>query len=156
MWNKLSCERNDEGLFATTFYGKLNFKSGKLSFVNAGHNPPLVKNNANKNNFEYLNIKPNFVLGEIDIIEYEKEELIMNPGDIIFLYSDGIIDANKDFQGFYGEDRLRQTLNNSKDKSLKEIIEGIKDDVYAFCKREDQFDGMTMLIIKYTGCENNE
>ena len=153
--NKLSCERNDEGLFATTVYGKLNLKSGKLLFVNAGHNPPLIKNNSD-NNFEYMDIKPNFVLGEIEQMEYEKEELTLNPGDMIFLYSDGIIEANKDFQGFYGEDRLKDALNNSKDKSLKEIVEGIKDDVYAFCKGEDQFDDMTMLIIKYTGCESNE
>ena len=186
--NDLSCERNDENLFVTAFYGKLNFKTGKLTFVNAGHNPPLIKrNNPNdkvmdneslktnekdnetlktdensfeknddENNFEYLKIRPNFVIGGMEEIEYEKQGINLKPGDIIFMYSDGITDTNNDHKGFYGDERLRKTLNHLKDKSLEEIVEGIKEDVHLFCDGKDQFDDVTMLIIKYIGCENNE
>ncbi len=198
--NKLSCERNDENLFVTAFYGKLNLNSGKLSLVNAGHNPPLIKrsnedidknkdknnnnkynnkdndkdndkdknnnkynnndidndNDNDKNTFEYLNTPPNFLIGVMEKIEYERQDMNMNPGDIIFLYTDGITDAINHNQEIYGEERLMETLNAHKDKSLEEMVEGIKKDVYDFSDGEDQFDDMTMLIIKYTGCGSNE
>ena len=154
--NNLSCERNDESLFITTFFGRLNLKTGKLSFVNAGHNPPLIRRNDNGNNyFEYLNIPSNFVLGVFEENEYEKQELNLKPGDMIFLYTDGITEANNKHQETYGENHLKETLNKYKDKSLEEIIEKIENDVYDFCEGENQFDDMTMLIIKYTGCEND-
>ena len=151
--NNLSCQRNNEDLFVTSWFGKLNINTGKLIFVNAGHNQPLIKE---KNNFEYLNIRPDFVLGGIDGLDYEEHELNLNPGDMIFLYTDGITEANNNYQGFFGENRLKETLNKYCDESLNEILDKIKNEVYEFCDDEDQFDDMTMLIIKYNGCENNE
>ena len=112
--------------------------------------------NDDENNFEYLKIRPNFVIGGMEEIEYEKQGINLKPGDIIFMYSDGITDTNNDHKGFYVDERLRKTLNHLKDKSLEEIVEGIKEDVHLFCDGKDQFDDVTMLIIKYIGCENNE
>ena len=171
--NNLTCDRNDGDLFVTSWFGKLNLKTGKLVFVNAGHNKPLLKiadsnNNTSKNQektkpnrnedniFEYLDIRPNFVLGGMEGLPYKQNELNLSRGDIIFLYTDGITEANKNYQGFYGEEHLKETINKHKDESLEKIIDEIKNDVYDFCNDEDQFDDMTMLIIRYDGCENNE
>ena len=207
--NDLSCQRNDGELFITSWFGKLNLKTGKLTFVNAGHNPPLIKqnnvennennennpnttknnenktnnnrnennpntaknnenktnNNKNENNsnnaksennsFEYLKIRPNLVLGGMEGIPYKEHELYLNEGDTIFLYTDGITEANNDYQGFYGEDRLKETINKYENERLDKILENIKNDVYDFCKDENQFDDMTMLILKYNGSESN-
>ncbi|WP_407453820.1 SpoIIE family protein phosphatase [Methanobrevibacter sp.] len=152
--NNVSCDKNDENLFVTSWFGKLNLNSGKLSFVNAGHNPPLIRQN--NRDFEYLASQPNFVLGGIKDIEYNEYELCLNPGDMIFLYTDGITEANDNYNGFYGENRLKTTINNVKDKKLEKIIETIKKDIYKFCNSNEQFDDMTMLIIKYNGRESHE
>ena len=152
--NNLIYERNEEEQFTTSWLGNLNLENGKLTFVNAGHNQPLIKQN--KKDFEYLNIKANFILGGMEDMPYKEHELILNPGDMIFLYTDGITEANNDYQGFYGEKRLEETINKYKNKSLENIVENIKNDVYEFCGDENLFDDITMLIVKYNGCENNE
>ena len=151
--NNILSSRNDEELFVTSWYGKLNLKTGKLSFVNAGHNQPLICKN---NEFDYYEIESNFVLGVIEDFPYEEEEITLNPGDMVFLYTDGITEANNDYKGFYGEDRLKEILNKHKDESPDKIIETVKNDIYNFCQSEEQFDDMTMLVIKYNGCESNE
>lgn len=151
--NNLSCQRNTEEFFVTSCFGKLNLKTGKLIFVNAGHNQPLIRQN--NESFEYLNIPPNFVLGVMEGMNYEEYELDLNPGDMIFLYTDGIVEANSNYKEFYGDNRLKETINKYKNENLDEIINKIKNDVYDFCEDENQFDDMTMLIIKYEGCENN-
>ena len=149
--NDSICQRNDEDLFVSSLFGKLNLKNGKLTLVNAGHNQPLIRKSASDDDFDYLNIEPNFVLGMFEELPYEKQELKLDPGDTVFLYTDGITEANNDYQGFYGEDRLRKTINEYKDESLKSIVEKIKADVYDFCNSDEQFDDMTMLIIRYEG-----
>ena len=163
--NNLSIQRNDEDLSLTSWFGKLNLKTGKLTFVNAGHYNPLIRHSpqenesdesyANDNNaFEYINTPSNLVLGTIEGISYQQNEFSLNPGDIIFLYTNGIIEANNNFQERYGEDRLKNIIHKYEDESLEEIAKKIKNDVYEFCGDENQFDDMTMLIIKYNGYEN--
>ena len=152
--NNASCVRNDEDLFVTSWFGKLNLNSGKLSFVNAGHNPPLIRQD--NGDFEYLTGNPNFVLGRIEDIQYNEYELNLNPGDMIFLYTDGITETNDNYNGFYGEDRLKTTINNVKDKKLEKIVQTVKKDICEFCNSDERFDDMTMLIIKYNGCESHE
>ena len=151
--NNLSYMRNDEELFATSWFGKLNLNSGKLSFVNAGHNPPLIRQD-NKE-FEYLKVQPDVVLGIDENIHYKEYKVDLTPGDIIFLYTDGVTEANDSYKGFYGENRLQKTINAHKDEKLEKIITNIKNDLHQFCNY-NQFDDITMLIIKYNGCESNE
>ena len=144
--NDLDCERNDEDLFVTSWIGQLNLKTGKLVYVNAGHNPPLIRQN--NGDFEYLNSSPNFVIGGFDGIPYEQYEMDLNPGDTIFLYTDGITEANDHYGGFYGEDRLKDVLNQNKNDKLSEIIDKINQDIAEFCNYHDPFDDSTMLITK--------
>ena len=152
--NNLSCIRNSEELFVTSWFGKLNLESGMLSFVNAGHTPPLIKRNGSE--FEFMDVEPNYVLGSVEDLAYEAQTICLNPGDTIFLYSDGITEANDNYNGFYGESRLRKALNEHKDESLKDMIERVEKDIYGFCGRDNQFDDMTMLMIKYTGGDEDE
>ncbi|WP_407413329.1 PP2C family protein-serine/threonine phosphatase [Methanobrevibacter sp.] len=151
--NDLSCQRNDKDLFVTSWVGKLNLKSGEISYVNAGHNPPLIRQN--NGDFEYLKERANLVLGGIGGIPYTAKTLNFKPGDMIFLYTDGITEANNNYHGFYGDDRLREILNKFKDESLSTIITEIKEDVGRFCDNPDQFDDETMIILRYTGGQND-
>ena len=151
--NNLSYRQDDEDLIVTSWFGKLHLDSGKLSFINAGHNPPLIKQD-NKD-FEYLKIQPDTALGINENSHYKKYEIDLTPGDMIFLYTNGITEANNNHDDFYGEGRLQKTINAYKDEKLEKIIENIKNDLYQFCDYS-QSDDITMLIIKYNGCESDE
>ncbi|WP_405309069.1 SpoIIE family protein phosphatase [Methanobrevibacter sp.] len=151
--NNLAYERNDEDLFVTIWLGKLNLKTGKLSYVNAGHNQPLVKHDSP--NFEYMKTHPNLVIGGMEGIPYNEHEINLNAGDMIFLYTDGVTEANDDYNGFYGENRLKETINENKNKKLKDIINEITKDIDKFCNNSEQYDDITMLIIKYNGWVEN-
>ena len=151
--NNLAYERNDEELFVTIWLGKLNLKTGKLSYVNAGHNQPLVKHDSN--NFEYLKTHPNLVIGGMEDIQYNEHEINLNAGDMIFLYTDGVTEANDNYNGFYGENRLKETINENKNKKLNDIINEITKDIDKFCNNSEQYDDITMLIIKYNGWVEN-
>ncbi|WP_298501273.1 PP2C family protein-serine/threonine phosphatase [uncultured Methanobrevibacter sp.] len=146
--NNLAYERNDEELFVTTWIGKLNLNSGKLSYVNAGHNQPLIKHDSS--DFEYLNTHPNLVIGGMKDIKYSEHEINLNAGDMIFLYTDGVTEANDNYNEFYGEDRLKEIINKNKNEKLSDIITEINKDINMFCNNK-QFDDTTMLIIKYNG-----
>jgi len=143
------CERNKENQFVTIWFGKLNFTSGKLTYVNAGHNPPLIKRD--NGNFEYLNDDPNLVVGIMEDMPYEKHEITLNKGDTIFLYTDGITDANDIDENFYGEKRLKETINKHKNAKPMDIINEINTDIDRFCESQEQYDDMTMLVVKYEG-----
>ena len=147
--NDLLCQRNDEELFVTIWIGRLDLESGKLSYVNAGHNPPLIRQK--KGDFEYMQGSPDLVSGAIEGIAYNVGEIKLNPGDMVFLYTDGVTEANYDYNGFYGEDRLRDGVNKLKNQKLSEIIGEIKRDIDEFCNNPDQFDDMTMIAIRYDG-----
>ena len=147
--NDLAYERNDEDLFVTIWVGKLNLKTGKLSYVNAGHDQPLIKHNSD--NFEYLDTHPNLVIGGMEGIQYKEHEINLNDGDMIFLYTDGVTEANDNYNGFYGKDRLKDIINKNKNEELSDMIIEIKDDINEFCNNSEQFDDTTMLIIKYEG-----
>ena len=152
--NNLTYERNDEELFVTTWIGKLNLKTGKLSYVNAGHNQPLIKHDST--NFEYLDTRPNLVIGGMENIQYNEHEIYLNPGDMIFLYTDGVTEANENYDEFYGEKRLKETINKNKNENLSDIINEINKDINKFCNNSEQYDDTTMIIIKYNGRVENE
>lgn len=146
--NNLAYERNDEELFVTAWIGKLNLKSGKLSYVNAGHEQPLVKHDTP--NFEYLDTRQNLVIGGMENIEYNEHEIDLNAGDMIFLYTDGVTEANDNYNEFYGKTRLKEIINKNKNKQISDILDEINADIAKFCNNE-KFDDTTMLIIKYNG-----
>ena len=143
--NNLLCEGNVENLFVTCWLGKINFKTKKLSYVNAGHNPPLIKQNEN---FEYFTIDPGIVLAAMEDIPYETNEIQLKPGDTIVLYTDGITEANSDYKEFYGEERLKDILNKHKDDDLETIINSVEKDMNDFCENQEQFDDTTMFAIR--------
>ena len=152
--NNAACERNEENLFITSWIGKLDLDKGKLTYINAGHNPPLIKQNNEE--FEYLNSSANLVLGLMEGMPYEEYELNLNYGDMIFLYTDGLTEANDNYKEFYGEERLKAILNKHKDEKLSEIINEIIKDLSKFCNNQEQFDDITMLLLRYTGGEGDD
>ena len=139
-------EENVENHFVTCWLGKINMKSNELSFVNAGHNSPLIK--LNNNDFEYMNIKPGLVLAAMKDTDYKTHIIPFKKEDTIFLYTDGVTEANDDYKEFYGGERLKNIINKHKNDNVNDIIESIEEDVKEFCNYEEQFDDTTMFIIR--------
>lgn len=144
--NKFLCCNNSEEMFVTTFIAVINTKTGSMKYANAGHNPPVLCKNGKE--FSMMKVLPGFMLGAIDEIVYRENEIQLESGDMLFLYTDGITEAENGNDEFFGEERLLQSLNDSKENSAKEILSYIKDSVCEFAGKKEQYDDMTMLLFK--------
>lgn len=147
--NEKLCESNEAGMFVTAWFGVLDFLTGKVEFVNAGHNPPLVRHK--DSTFDYLKSKPSFVIAGMDGMKYRRNEFFLSPGDEIYLYTDGVTEATDSENRLYGEERLVRFLNTLHGLSGEEICHAVKADVADFVGDTPQFDDITMLYLKYNG-----
>lgn len=147
--NEKLCESNEAGMFVTAWFGMLDLLTGKVAFVNAGHNPPLVRHK--DSTFDYLKSKPSFVIAGIEGMKYRRNEFFLSPGDEIYLYTDGVTEATDSENRLYGEERLVMFLNTLHGLSGEEICHAVKADVADFVGDAPQFDDITMLYLKYNG-----
>lgn len=145
--NKILCTGNEAGLFVTGWMGVVDLASGTLTYVNAGHNPPLLY--SVESGYTYLRAKPGFVLAGLDTMKYKQASLQMNVGDRIFLYTDGVTEATDLANKLYGEDRLCLYLNQHLNNSIEEVVKGVKGDIDEFVGEAEQFDDITMLLLEY-------
>ena len=145
--NEKLCENNESGMFVTAWMGKIDLTTGKLSFANAGHNPPIVVH-AN-GECEYLKSRTGFVLAGMEGMMYRSNEMTLNRGDRIFLYTDGVTEATDEKEALYGEDRLLAYIDKNKKLQADALLSGLKDDIDSFAGDAPQFDDITMLIFDY-------
>lgn len=149
--NNSLCQNNDAGMFVTAWFGILDFSTGHVVFVNAGHNPPLV---GRKNEgYSYLKSRAGLVLAGMEGVPYRTQELDLNPGDRMFLYTDGVTEATSINTELYGEERLQTYLNEHRSDDIHMIPGGIKEDIERFINGAEQFDDITMLVLEYKGPE---
>ena len=139
--NNQICENNSESMFLTLWLGIYNKTTKKLQFSNAGHNPPLIKEN---DKFKYLPVSSGIVLGILEDFEYELEESDLT--DELILYTDGITDASNKNNEMYGQERILNFYNES--KSDEEPITLLLNDINDFTKDAEQYDDMTLLYLK--------
>lgn len=145
--NNMLCEANSEGLFITAFEGVLDLATGEFNFVNAGHEMPFVcKANGD---FEAYKIRPGFVLAGMEDMKYRAGSMMLDVGDKIFQYTDGVTEATNASNELYGMDRLGAVLNKVKSAAPDEILSAVKKDIDAFVGDAPQFDDITMLCLEY-------
>ena len=145
--NEKLCQNNESGMFVTAWMGILDLTTGKMQFANAGHNPPLLKR-AN-GGFEYLRTRAGFVLAGMEGVRYRVGELIIYPGDRLFLYTDGVPEATNTENKLYGEDRLLSFMNKNASAEATEFLPALKADIDEFVGEAPQFDDITMLMFDY-------
>ena len=145
--NDLLCEANSEGLFITAFEGVLDLVTGEFNFVNAGHEMPFVCKADGA--FEPYKIRPGFVLAGMEDMRYRAGSMILEPGDKIFQYTDGVTEATNIHNELYGMERLEVILNKVKCGTSHEILPAVKADVDEFVGEAPQFDDITMLCLEY-------
>ena len=145
--NEKLCENNESGMFVTAWMGILDLTTGRMQFANAGHNPPLLKRADGA--FEYLKTRAGFVLAGMEGIRYRAGELTLNPGDRLFLYTDGVPEATNSENQLYGEDRLLSFMNQNFAVGATELLPALKANIDEFVGDAPQFDDITMLMLDY-------
>jgi phosphoserine phosphatase RsbU/P len=147
--NRQLCDNNIMDMFVTAWICVLEISSGSLVYINAGHNPPLFMRRGN--GFDFLVSPPDLVLAGMDDTRYHARLMRLKPGDILFLYTDGIVEAENNKGEFYGKDRPKAFLDANSGLPLREMIDRFRDDIAAFAGGAEQSDDITMLALRVGG-----
>ena len=151
MVNKEIAARNTAEMFVTVWLGILEISTGKLTATNAGHEYPFIRQNGKFNIFKE---KHGFVLGGMENTRYENYEIQLDPGDAVFVYTDGVTEAKNSNGDQFGVERLEDALNDSPELPVSSIINHISEKLDKFVDNEEQFDDITMVILSYNGVTN--
>lgn len=143
--NELMIPDSKHGMFVTVFYAVFSVNSGKLVYANAGHNPPLIKRVNEKGMIELT--RTSMALGIFDKIEVDERELVLNPGDWMLLYTDGVTEAFSAKEEMYGKQRLFDLLEANRFISSDKLLERIVGSVNEFIQGVDLSDDVTLAAI---------
>ena len=152
--NDQICGNNREEMFVTVWFGILTLSTGEVTAANAGHEYPVLKRP--DGDFELLKDKHSFVVGGYAGIEYKEYTLRMEPGTKLFLYTDGVTEAEDNQERMFGMDRLLEALNRAKDEAPVQILKEVEKSVDDFACGASQFDDLTMLCVHYIGKTDTE
>ena len=145
--NDALCEGNSSNTFVTVWAGELNTRTGRVSYVNAGHNPPVVWRGGRA---QMLKSRPSLVLGAMPGLPYRVEEFQLAPQDTIYLYTDGIVEQPDATGELFGDARLLQTLAGCRD-TRDNLLSTVMDEVRRHAAGTEQADDCTQLVLRYNG-----
>ena len=151
--NNILCESNSENLFITAFEAIINLETGKVHYVNAGHEMPYIYKKGKE--WTAYQMKPGFVLAGMENMKFSAGEFTIEAGDKIFQYTDGVTEATSANNELYGMDRLKAALDANSDKKMEDLLPAIKADIDEFVGEAPQFDDITMLGFEYKGISQN-
>ena len=146
--NETICSNNKMEMFVTVWLGILEIRTGRIIASNAGHEYPVVCRKGG--NFEVFKDKHGFVVGGYEGVKYKEYELDLQPGDKLFLYTDGVPEATDANKELFGTQRMLDALN-SHNGSPAEVLRGVLESVNEFVATAEQFDDLTMLCLEYKG-----
>jgi sigma-B regulation protein RsbU (phosphoserine phosphatase) len=150
--NQILHQESISSMFVTCFYGVLNTRTGEIHYSNGGHNLPYILRTDGR--VEAMEAFGGLILGAFKHSAYETGEITLQPGDCIFLYTDGITEAmNPDGEQFSNE-RLVQSLQRVNGSPVEDIVGKVIDNVKEFTAGATQSDDMTILAVKYAGKGN--
>ncbi len=152
--NKRFCRKNESNMFVTVWMGILDLRSGHIEFCSAGHNPPVVLHS--NGSAEFLKSKSGLVLAGMPGYKYKIQTADLAPGDLLFLYTDGVTEANDRNEKLFGDRRLLDCLAEVKDKPVNEVCSFVKAKIDEFADGAPQFDDITMLSMKYFGLKEEK
>ena len=143
--NKTLCDNHARGMFVTAFIGILDLTTGRVEYINAGHCPPLQKN---AKGYAYVDVVRNLVLGITPNYKYEVGQFVLKKKDRLFLYTDGVTEAQTKDEKLFGPERLQRALNQ-KELSLQDTIAHVRQNIGRFVKGAPQSDDITMMILEF-------
>ncbi len=159
--NEALSRDNDASMFVTAWIGELDLATGVVTYVNAGHNPPLAitePGGGSDGGVRYLRTKPGLLLGMMPGVKYKSETLALSPGDAIYLYTDGITEQPDAKGELFGEDRLESAISGMLENGtpLFDDARSVLPGAVLACVRAhglgvEQADDCTQLVICYHG-----
>ena len=149
--NETLTEANDQNMFITLFVGVLDLKNDMLSYCNAGHNAPvrIQSTDRSTDRIQTLEVDANLPLGIMAGFEYTEQQIPMHYNDLLFLYTDGLTEAENSAHDQFGETRMINALQQLNDLPPRFIVDGMRQEVERFVGNADQSDDLTMLVIRY-------
>ena len=146
--NDSLCRNNTAEMFVTAWIGILNIPTGELTYICAGHNPPVLVTDGKA---EFIRRRSGFVIGGMEGMQYREQTVTLKPGDRLFLYTDGVTEAENRTHELFGEARLAACLERSGGETPDRILADVKADINAHVDGAEQFDDITMLCVSYLG-----
>lgn len=160
--NEAISDGNDENMFVTMYIGKCDLTTGELSFCNCGHNSPVTNGVVIGQEGDRLIIGPsdephfiqhaptNIPIGVFGGFDYQEIKMKINPGVSIFLYTDGVTEAENKQKELYGDDRLLSVIQScTSATTAKEIVDKVNDDIHTHTRLAEQSDDITMLCVRF-------
>jgi sigma-B regulation protein RsbU (phosphoserine phosphatase) len=154
--NNLLADNNETAMFVTAFMGVLEIDTGVFTYVNAGHIPPAIRRG--EGDFAWLEVDPGFVLGGLPDIAFGAARTRFFSGDMLFMYTDGVSEANDTRGKLFTEERILDTLNASARavESAAGCVTAVRESVTDFADDVEQSDDITMLALLYNGASNTK
>ncbi|MBR2552095.1 MAG: SpoIIE family protein phosphatase [Erysipelotrichaceae bacterium] len=150
--NEAICSKNAEMMFVSVWLGIVELSTGRLTAANAGHEYPCFRHASG--DYEMMKDRHGLVLGAMEESVYHSYEVQLQPGDSLFVYTDGVPEATDSNNQLFGNDRLMEALNRDPAADTRKIISSVADAVSVFVGDADQFDDITMLAFRYNGATN--
>ena len=141
-------EGNDEDMFCTLFCGVLDMQTGKVEYCNAGHNAPIWVHNGKT---DFMTPEVNLPTGVMGEFEYKSETMQLSEGDALFLYTDGVTEAENRNKDLFGDTSALAMVDLLKDMTMKDLSDGVYDAVKQFVDGYEQSDDLTMLCLRWRG-----
>ena len=152
--NNAICANNKLEMFVTVWIGILEISTGKLSAANAGHEYPALKKAGS--GFAIFKDKHSFVLGGQEGMKYKEYEIRLEPGDKLFVYTDGVPEAQDPDGNMFQMERMINALNEDPDASPEQILGNVRGSIGRFVREAEQFDDLTMLCLEYKGSQKDD
>ena len=146
--NEAICSNNRMEMFVTVWFGILDLKTGLITGANAGHEYPAVKRGEG---YELFKTKHGMVIGAMENVTYSEYRLQLQPGDRLFLYTDGLPEATDASEEMFGVNRVLDVLNENTQCSVTDTLVRMTEAVSEFVDGAEQFDDLTMLCLEYKG-----
>lgn len=146
--NNSMSDMNESNMFVTLFVGVLDLPTGRFRYCNAGHNAPVIIDGVH-HEVKMLDVKPNLPIAILPDMKFEMQETVVSPHTTIFMYTDGLTEAENQEKELFGDDRMLEILKGMENKTAKEQIETMLGAVHQHVKDAEQSDDLTMVSIKY-------
>jgi sigma-B regulation protein RsbU (phosphoserine phosphatase) len=146
MNNELSGDDNVNGMFVTMFLGMLDLNSGHLYYCNAGHNPPVIGGGENQG--EFLEMIANAPIGLFPGLDYEGEEIESVKGRALFIYTDGLNEAEDSEQNQFGDEKLLKILRDTHFDTARQVVETLYAEVQTHRNGAEPNDDLTMMCLR--------
>ena len=147
--NNRLCEGNEMDLFVTVWAAVVEISTGRGTAVNAGHEHPALRRAGGR--YELITYRHSLALAAMDGLPFKAHDFELNPGDSLFVYTDGVAEATNARNELFGTDRMLDALNSDPGAAPRDVLSNVMDGISRFVDGAEQFDDITMLSFQYNG-----